>query len=158
MVRTHWPGCCPGGHPRTHSRSRIKQRLSCFDSFTLRLREKFAQCHSRTVRTSLTVDGSLRKRLWRFRTRRIVLRRWQKPVSMQPRRSPTTMRLALYAVTDPETNSGNSANKQRSSVFRVSVKPIQTLETTTIENISWVLARKYHAGDRGGLSGIFYVQ
>ena len=25
------------------------------------------------------------------------------------------------------------------------------------ENISWVLARKYHAGDRGGLSGIFYV-
>jgi hypothetical protein len=43
------------------------------------------------------------------------------------------MRLALYAVTDPETNSGNSANKQRSSVFRVSVKPIQTLETTTMK-------------------------
>jgi hypothetical protein len=39
-------------------------------------------------------------------------------------------------LTDPspaETNSGNSDNKQRSSVFRVSVKSIQTLETTTMK-------------------------
>ena len=36
-------------------------------------------------------------------------------------------------MTDPETNSGNSDNKQRSSVFRVSVKSTQTLETTTMK-------------------------